>query len=644
MQQPKERTSTARTSERRVRVVPRVEPEGELRCDLLETQEPPADDEPKHHSYGNVGRPPGSLLALSQLTRPSNNERELLDAYRTVLDRVGDIVLLEDMASERIVHSSSAAVRLLGYSAEELHSMSARMLHPDGHRHTHDSITSELTRKGFAHRPELLLVRKDGSPFWAELHAGTFSVAGDNRCAIVVRDISAHVEEGLALRHAHAELEAAHARMLHTNKLAALGQIAAGVAHEVNNPASYVLMNLDEVGAVLDRGAQAYRSLRSSLLAWLEGDDRARAEECLSAFPFQSLFRDGNDLIADCIDGVQRITSLVKDLRGFARIDQSDVELVAINDVIVTACKMVGPNIRQRAHLLTRLESERRIGADRRRLVQVFTNLLVNAAQALDEGHAEEQEIEVITKDEEDAVVVRVRDTGPGIRAELLERIFEPFFTTKNERGTGLGLSLCSDIVRQHSGSIGAFGTPRGGAVFEVRLPFETGLKPVEAPPSTDRPSNAPRKGARVLVIDDEPQLLRAYRRLLGRDHEVSVANGGAAGLALIEKDPAFDVVVCDLMMPDVDGVKIYRSLDRIAPHLKPRIVFSSGGAFTRRAEELLSSIPNPFLPKPADPGELLEIIEQVRHASRQSWDGLGKEAPVTENGACPETDGRQHD
>ncbi len=539
-------------------------------------------------------------------------EEELGESYRTLLQTVGDAVLIADLETSVFIYVNRAAVDLLRYTPKELRTMSACDLHPPGHTEIADAIAHEIRAQGAVHRSEVMLQRKDGSCFWAELRIGAYWADGVRRYAAIIRDVTDRVERDRELRRAHAELEAAHAQMLHNNKLVALGQVAAGVAHEVNNPASYVLMNLDEVAAVLERGESAFKSLRTSLLAWLDGEQRERAEECLAGFPVHRIFREGRDLVTECVDGVQRITSLVKDLRGFARIDEADVSMLGLNDVVVTACKIVGPHLRQRAHLKTQLESSRFVAADRRRLVQVVTNLLVNAGQALEEGYADEQVIEVTTRDDADSVVLRVRDTGPGIEPELLERIFDPFFTTKRERGTGLGLSLCSDIVRQHSGSVGVFSTPGQGAIFEVRLPFDTGLVPAQ-PGGNSGEEAVPARAARVLVIDDEPQLVRAYRRILGRHHQVTVATGGAAGLALIEKNPDFDAIVCDLTMPDVDGVRIYRSLDRIAPHLKDRIIFSSGGAFTRRAEELLSTIPNPFLEKPVDPTELLDAIERVR-------------------------------
>lgn len=539
------------------------------------------------------------------------------DGYEALLQAVGDAVLIASLSSGRFVRSNAAALELLGYDEAELLTMTLAKLLSPGSGEAYESLLDSVQATGMAHHSELMLVRHDGSCFWAEIRCRAHLGQAEELYVTIVRDVTERVERDRELRRAHAELEAAHAHMLHNNKLVALGQIAAGVAHELNNPASYVLMNLDEIADILERGQTAHRALRSNLLAWLDGEQRDRAEECLSGFPIHRLFQEGSEILAECVDGVQRITSLVKDLRGFARIDESDVSLVSLNDIVITACKMVGSHLRQHAHLRTELESRRTIAADRRRLVQVITNLLMNAGQALGDSCSEGQLIEVTTFDTEDAVVVRVRDTGPGIPPELIEKIFEPFFTTKREGGTGLGLSLCSDIVRRHSGTVRALSTPGQGATFEVRLPFDTGLTPARRETTCDaKPTRGP--AARVLVIDDEPQLLRAYRRILARHHHVTVATGGSAALALIEKNPDFDAILCDLTMPDVDGVRIYRSLDRIAPQLKSRVIFSSGGAFTRRAEELLSSVDNPLLEKPVDSAKLLAAIERVRGASSE--------------------------
>jgi two-component system, cell cycle sensor histidine kinase and response regulator CckA len=547
---------------------------------------------------------------LDAPTRGTTAQAE--DAYEVLLQTVGDAVLIADLDSDRFLRCNAAAVELLGYAPGDLSLMTLASLLPQGNGDVFEALGSELRAKGSAHRSEAMLQRRDGSCFWAEIRTRVHQGRAARHYVSIVRDVTHRVDSDRELRRAHAELEAAHAHMMHNNKLVALGQIAAGVAHELNNPASYVLMNLDEIAELLERGQAAHKALRSSLLAWLDGEQRERAEECLSGFPAHRLFRDGRELLAECVDGVQRMTSLVKDLRGFARIDESDVSLVALNDVVITACKMVGSHLRQRALLRTELDSRRQIAADRRRLVQVVTNLLMNAGQALEDEAPERHLIEVTTFDTEDSAIVRVRDTGPGIPPDLLNKIFEPFFTTKRERGTGLGLSLCSDIVRQHCGTVLALSEPGQGATFEVRLPFDTGLQPA-GPIATAEPKVMGGPAGRVLIIDDEPQLVRAYRRVIARHHDVTVATGGAAGLAIIEKDPDFDAVLCDLTMPDVDGVRFYRSLDRIAPQLKGRVIFSSGGAFTRQAEELLSSIDNPLLEKPVESSRLLAAIERVR-------------------------------
>ncbi len=537
-------------------------------------------------------------------------------AYEVLLQTIDDAVLVVDLTSGRLLRGNEAAWELLGYEPGLLGVRGFSSLFAPGQASSIDALLAELRLTGSAQRPELLLQRADGTCFWGELRGRAHPSLAGRRCLLLIRDVSAAVERERELRRLRAELDAANAHMQHTNKLVALGQLAAGVAHELNNPASYVLMNLDEIRGVLERAQVAHKTLRTSLLAWLDGEQRERAEECLSTFPAYRVFHEGHELVAECIDGVQRITSLVKDLRGFARIDERDVSLVSLNDVVRTACKMVGSHLRQRAHLRTELGSTRQLAADRRRLVQVVTNLLMNAGQAVEGGKSEEQVIEVTTLDTADSVVLRVRDTGSGIPPELQQEIFEPFFTTKREGGTGLGLSVISDIVRQHSGTVSVESLLGDGALFQVTIPFETGLHP--AGPEAHRPPVAAAPGAaRVLVIDDEPHLVRAYQRVLSRHHHVTVATGGAAGLALIEKDPDYDAILCDLTMPDVDGVRIYRCLDRVAPHLKSRVIFSSGGACSRRAEELLSSGEVPLLEKPVDSAKLLAAIERVRGARR---------------------------
>lgn len=576
-------------------------------------------------------RPSASRLGARKWVSVARRPEAVVEA--ALLEALDEAVLVADPNLTAIFSANAAAAALLGYDAKTLGRLELRALFASA-RPELSTYVDELRTTGAARR-SFQLQRADGSLLWVELKARLQGRGVSARSVLVLRDLTQDLQCAERIQTLEAELAAARAQRLHENRLVALGQIAAGVAHELNNPASYVLMNLDEIAETLERAESAHKSLRMSLLAWLEGEQRERAAECLSGFPLHRVFQEGRELVAECVDGVERIGALVKDLRGFARIEESDVSVLTLNDVVLTACKMVGSHVRRVAELRMNLHSGRHITADRRRLVQVVTNLLMNAAQAVEQHRASTQVIEVATFDADDAVILQVHDTGPGVAPELATAIFEPFFTTKRGSGTGLGLFLCADIVRQHAGTLTVQSQPGSGATFEVRLPLDTGLA-VAAPPRPAPLTRAHDVAAHVLVIDDEPHLIRAYERVLSRHHHVTVATDGAAALELIERSPTFDAILCDLSMPDVDGVRIYRCLDRIAPELKPRVIFSSGGALTRRAEELLSSIDNPLLEKPVSAAKLLAAIESVRKSATTRVEA----APLAAGGGAPKMGG----
>jgi CheY-like chemotaxis protein len=210
-------------------------------------------------------------------------------------------------------------------------------------------------------------------------------------------------------------------------------------------------------------------------------------------------------------------------------------------------------------------------------------------------------------------IQVTIADTGCGMPDSVRSRIFEPFFTTKSrEQGTGLGLTLCADIVRRHSGEIRVKSEPGKGSVFEVVLPSDTGLVFSERPePRSDAP--APSQRARVLVIDDEEILLKAYRRMLAAKHDVVVVRGGADALELLRRDANFDVVLCDLMMPDVDGKSVYEALSLLSPGLARRLIFCSGGAYSSRLGDFVAALPNVTLDKPFTADALAQAVATAR-------------------------------
>jgi CheY-like chemotaxis protein len=262
------------------------------------------------------------------------------------------------------------------------------------------------------------------------------------------------------------------------------------------------------------------------------------------------------------------------------------------------------------------------------RLEQVFVNLLLNAAHAIEEGRADGEIVISATARIHD-VVVEITDNGHGIEPKLLPRIFEPFVTTKGGAGVGLGLSICRDIVLRWGGKIEASSVLGSGTTLRVTLPLATSSRAAEVasmlrgndaaesappPPSsiqTRSPASSTRPlgvRRRVLVIDDEP-LTVSMTMLAFRTHDVVGETDALAGLDHILGERPFDLILCDLMMPGLTGMDIYERVARERPGVERSIVFMSGGAYTERARSFLKSLPNRLLLKPLSAAKLEELL-----------------------------------
>jgi signal transduction histidine kinase/FixJ family two-component response regulator len=410
---------------------------------------------------------------------------------------------------------------------------------------------------------------REGSSHWAaEMTEVPIDWNGAHARLISLRDIT---ERRLA--------QQLRDRLAHTERLAAIGQLAAGVTHEINNPAAYVVANLT---SMLDVIADLKREL--------------------AARPESRKLRELEDMLRENLDGMARIRSIAGDLRTFARIGSNEISMVDLNDCVASACKIAKSEIRQRAHLVQELAHLPRIPGCPGKLAQVVLNLLINAAQAIPEGEAEAHRITVRSGASDEGVWLEVEDTGRGIPTEVKDQIFDPFFTTKpRSLGTGLGLALCADIVGQHQGTIRATPMAHGGTCFSVHFPRDTELTPTLAPPALPsrvvaRPHASRR--LRLLLIDDEPLVLRSLRRMLG-EHHVDIAHSGIEALTMLKQDRNYDLIFCDLMMPDMDGTILYAELERGMPDVLDRVVFCSGGAFTTRTKAFVDRSTRPFVEKP---------------------------------------------
>lgn len=372
------------------------------------------------------------------------------------------------------------------------------------------------------------------------------------------------------------ERRALEARLNHLDRLSSLGSMSAGIAHELNNPLSYVLANARFVF------------------------------EKLHEYPDE----DVREALADFIEGAHRIANIVGDLRAFSRAD-ADLEMhpTDLGAVVESARKVTAKLVDSRAVFRAELGGVPLVEAYEPRLVQVLVNLLMNAAQAIPERPGQPGHITVRAFEADGGVALEVVDDGEGMPPDVQERVFDPFFTTRPVGfGAGLGLAVCHGLVAAMGGTLSVKSAPGQGTTFRVWLRVATAS---EAHAPTPLPFTEDEGKRRVLLVDDEPLVLKAMSRIL-KQHEVTQAGSVDAALDVIAKGGQFDVILCDLMMPGRTGMDLYEALQREAPGLADRIIFVTGGAFTERAETFLREVPNRQLVKPVDATVLRQVVRQV--------------------------------
>jgi two-component system cell cycle sensor histidine kinase/response regulator CckA len=401
-------------------------------------------------------------------------------------------------------------------------------------------------------------------------------------------------------------------RLLHADRLVSIGQLAAGVAHEINNPASYVLGNLELIEEYLDAPRAAIADIRQLVASSAQPGLFEAVAAILTRHGVDRALAESRNMISAGLFGLEQIRSIIQNLRSFSRLERDQIEMVALGDTVRAACNIVHNEIRHRATLRLDLEPVPPIAADRGKLTQVFTNLLMNAAQAIPPGAAGDNYIQVNMWADDRTIRVAIRDSGSGMPPDVVARIFEPFFTTKSrESGTGLGMSLCLGIVRQHGGNIEVQSWQGSGTEVTVILHEDTGLL-VSASQASPAEQAAPATRARILVVDDEIELLNMYRRMLAPHHEVVVAESGKRGIEILTADDHFDVILCDIMMPEIDGIGLYEFVRKQRAHLCPRVLFCSGGTFIERARSFLAEQTPPCLQKPLSKRALLEAVQRL--------------------------------
>ena len=370
-----------------------------------------------------------------------------------------------------------------------------------------------------------------------------------------------------------------------TERLIALGTLAAGMAHEINNPLTYVFLNI--TGAMRQLGT--FGALTAS-----QREVVART----------------NTILRSALDGSERIRGIVSGIRLFSRSESAPLGPVDLRVCVDAALRLVMNDLRVRARLRVEHGDPPFVMGDEGRLGQVFLNLLSNALQAIEEGAPDDNEVRVATwADDEGRAVVEIRDTGVGIPGHLLGRVFEPFFTTKPVgKGTGLGLSISHGIVRALGGEITADSTVGEGTTFRVVLPPATQVEPRSEPVEMS-PDARP---LAVLVIDDEPAIGDALRGALPPGHDVIVAASAREAIERFNALQHYDVVLCDVQMPGMSGIELYRYARRVWPKIARAMVFMTGGSLTPDARALVEADGRSVLEKPLDLDRLQVIFATV--------------------------------
>jgi PAS domain S-box-containing protein len=499
--------------------------------------------------------------------------------FSTTLQSIGDAVLTTD-AEDRVTFLNRAAEALINVTLKECIGKNVdevvRLV--DSRGAALPIVTNAASRPQVASFPRDARLVPATSATPGEAPASGALVHIEGSAAPITLDAGGALGSVMVFRDV-GERRQLERRLGMTERLAAIGTMAAGMQHEINNPLATVVANVQFV------------------LDGLRGNPKASREELTELV----------SALEDASEGAERVRRTIEDLRHFSR-GADAIELpIEVTSAIEDALRMTAHAVRHHATVRREYGRTPRVRADEGQLARVFMNLLLNAAQATGDGGASLHTIVLTTRtDAMGRAVAEVTDDGPGIPPEKIDRIFDPFFTTPLENSAmGLGLAVCQSIVTSLGGEIDVESTVGKGTTFRVSLPSADTVTPSTAPPpfpllALRAPTSPAARRARVLVVDDEAAIGKAIRRILSSEHDVTLETDARAAFERISSaDAAYDVIFCDLMMPNMSGMDFFEQVASRSPALAERIVFLTGGAFSPRSEEFLRVNRNRCLSKP---------------------------------------------
>jgi two-component system cell cycle sensor histidine kinase/response regulator CckA len=523
------------------------------------------------HFEHSGGRVTGVVGVATEITERLRAEKSL----GALLEAMSDLVFVH--REGRLVYVNPAALRALGLENSDaiVGTMFLDAIHPDDRDALGAHIRPDDRKAGDPQKPHAVrLVRSDGIPRAIEAFSIPILFGGSLATVSIATDVT--------------EREQATQKLLRNDRLTAIGTLAAGAAHEINNPLTYAMINSEHV----------LRKLRVIAA-------EASPPDAMGALP--TLL----DSLVQAIDGMTRIREIVRNLMTFSQGTVESRALVDVRSVLESSIQMALHEIVHRARLVRDLAEVPPVEANEARLGQVFLNLIVNAAQAIPEGDTRRHEVRIATHtDDAGNVVVEVGDNGVGIAPDVIPKIFDPFFTSKGPgEGVGLGLSISLGTVKSLGGDIQVTSSPKHGTLFRVMLPSAKGWRASQGA-SQHEAAIVERK--RMLVIDDDSRVGAALERALSSVAEVEATVDARAVLGRLASGERWDVILCDLLMPETSGMDLYREALRIAPDAAAHIIFMTAGAFTSRARAFLKGVRNPCLEKPLDMGRLRSLIARV--------------------------------
>ncbi len=510
------------------------------------------------------------LVIARDVTAQRQTEEALRDSekqFRTLVSSMDDLVFILD-ASQRYVGVFGRSVQRDGLTPEHFLGKTAREIVGSSAAPPHEAANARaLSGESVVYEWSV------DDPNGTRHHQTSLSP---------MHDATGAVSGIVGIARETTDAKRIQTQLMVSDRMASVGMLAAGVAHEINNPLACVMANLElvthEVEKLTKRGQLA---------------DAAEL----------------NEELRDAREGADRVRQIVRDLKIFSRNEAESHGPVSVRRVLESSLRMTWNEIRHRAKLVKEYGDIPEVDINEARLGQVFLNLLVNAAQAIPEGDVESHEIRVVTSTTSAGFVqIEIRDTGSGITPESLRKLFTPFFTTKPPGvGTGLGLSICQRIVSLAGGEIQVESHVGKGTTFRVLLPAaQTHLIETPMPPARVQ---GPLRRGQVLVVDDEPLIGSAIGRVLANEHDVTLATRALEALELIVSGRRFDVIFCDVMMPQVTGMEFYEELHGRVPDQAAHIVFLTGGAFTTLAKEFLDKTPNMRIEKPFEAAQLRSVV-----------------------------------